>query len=67
MLVAPDLSLNSEILSGADQCVKCGLCHPGCPTYVLSLNENESPRGRIALMQALASGQLEPSRPLTDC
>ncbi|UCE88382.1 MAG: 4Fe-4S dicluster domain-containing protein [Pseudomonadota bacterium] len=64
MLVAPDLSLNSDILSGADKCVKCGLCHPGCPTYVLSLNENEAPRGRIALMQALAGGQLKPSPPV---
>jgi glycolate oxidase iron-sulfur subunit len=41
--------------------VKCGLCLPHCPTYCDSLNENESPRGRIALMQGLASQQLSNS------
>ena len=34
---------------------------PQCPTYTLSLNENESPRGRISLIQAISAGQLKPS------
>lgn len=51
----------ASILALADQCVKCGLCLPQCPTYTLSLNENESPRGRIALIQAISTGQLKPS------
>jgi glycolate oxidase iron-sulfur subunit len=42
----------------AGQCVLCGLCQPHCPTYVLDANEAESPRGRIRLAQALASGEL---------
>ena len=41
-------------LADSDQCVKCGLCLPHCPTYKLSLHEGDSPRGRIALMQGLA-------------
>jgi glycolate oxidase iron-sulfur subunit len=59
------LSLESQILSLSDRCVKCGLCLPHCPTYRFSLNENESPRGRISLMQGLASAQLTLSPTLT--
>lgn len=43
----------------ADKCVKCALCAPLCPTYLDSLDENESPRGRISLMQGVAGGQLK--------
>ncbi|VAX12732.1 Glycolate dehydrogenase, iron-sulfur subunit GlcF [hydrothermal vent metagenome] len=50
---------NDIILELADRCVKCGLCLPQCPTYHLSRNENESPRGRIALIQALVRHELE--------
>ncbi len=45
----------------ADQCVKCGLCVPLCPTYRVANTEAESPRGRIAFAQALASGTMAPS------
>jgi glycolate oxidase iron-sulfur subunit len=34
------------------------LCLPHCPTYGISADEAESPRGRIALMQALAENAL---------
>jgi glycolate oxidase iron-sulfur subunit len=45
-------------LHAADQCVKCGMCLPHCPTYGVTRNEAESPRGRIMLMQGLATGAL---------
>lgn len=41
------------------KCVHCGFCNATCPTFVLSGNELEGPRGRIYLMKSL----LEEERP----
>lgn len=48
-----------RLVSGADLCVKCGLCLQACPTYGLERNEADSPRGRIALIQGLAEDRID--------
>src|SRR3984885_470861 len=48
------------------QCMHCGLCLPTCPTYDATKLERNSPRGRIALMRAIADGRLEATRAFAD-
>lgn len=54
---APISSLS--LAEAIDRCVKCGLCLPECPTYRLSSDENESPRGRLALVEGWLGGRLQ--------
>ena len=42
------------------------MCLPTCPTYDTTKRERNSPRGRIALMRAVADGELEVSREFAD-
>src|ERR1051326_7922995 len=52
--------------SVVQQCMHCGLCLPTCPTYDATKLERNSPRGRIALMRAIADEKLEPSKAFAD-
>jgi len=58
--------LKSLDYSVLQQCMHCGLCLPTCPTYDATKVERNSPRGRIALMRAIADDRLEPSRAFAD-
>lgn len=58
--IPPGPAAAADLLALTDHCVLCGLCLPACPTYRVAANEAESPRGRIALARALATGTLAP-------
>ena len=65
--ILQDISVNSSlstVLSREEEkilaCVHCGLCLEACPTYVVTSDENDGPRGRIYLMRAVTEGRLKP-------
>jgi glycolate oxidase iron-sulfur subunit len=49
-LASPAIAEANEIL---ETCVHYGFCTNTCPTYVLTRDENDSPRGRIDLIRAM--------------
>ena len=61
-ILVPVSYLKDLDYSVVQQCMHCGLCLPTCPTYMETKLERNSPRGRIALMRAIADGQLEASK-----
>ena len=55
-------TLESIDYSVLQQCMHCGMCLPTCPTYDTTKRERNSPRGRIALMRAIADHELAVTR-----
>jgi len=55
-LADPDMAQSAKILRA---CVHCGFCTATCPTYLLTGDELDSPRGRIYLIKEM----LEHGRP----
>jgi len=54
-----DASVEKGLLS----CVHCGFCLDACPTYRLTGDESDSPRGRLALMRGVHEEKLSLSGP----
>lgn len=51
---------------GLQKCIHCGFCIQACPTYRQTGVETASPRGRLALMRAVAEGKLPPDEGFAD-
>jgi glycolate oxidase iron-sulfur subunit len=58
---------NTQYLKDLSKCVLCGSCKALCPVYDEQAMESMGTRGRLALLWALASGDIHPSSILNDC
>ena len=63
LLQDPNVQMAENVLR---TCVHCGICNATCPTYVLTGNELEGPRGRIYLIKNILEGQIEPNARTVD-
>ena len=50
--------MKKDIEELTTHCIRCGFCLESCPTFVVTGNEMESPRGRIYLVRSAAEGKL---------
>ena len=59
-------TLHTLDYSVLQQCMHCGMCLPTCPTEDAAERERINPRGRIALMRAIADDELEIAQTFAD-
>jgi glycolate oxidase iron-sulfur subunit len=52
--------VTASLAAGLEPCVHCGFCLQSCPTYLVTGDESDSPRGRIVLLQGLSAGRIDP-------
>jgi len=56
----------SNDLSEASRCVRCGICKTLCPTYLTTHNETMGARGRVTMLGELDMKRLAPTRALAE-
>jgi glycolate oxidase iron-sulfur subunit len=58
----------SHLTDLTTQCIRCGFCLESCPTFALTGEETESPRGRIYLVRSAEEGKIawEDAKPHID-
>jgi len=57
----------ARLLAESSRCVKCGRCLSVCPVYKETGREPEAARGKLALIESIASGELNsPTKKLLD-
>ncbi len=55
----PVLPLDDDTFELLMDCVHCGFCLTVCPTFALTGDETDSPRGRLYYMRLLAEGRID--------
>ena len=55
-----------ELSKNASQCVKCGTCLAHCPIYAETLSEPTTARGKLSLIESLASGDIQFTKELNN-
>jgi len=58
--------MTAHAWAGLDACVHCGFWLPAGPTYEVTADEADSPRGRIVLLRALAAHAMPADDPTLD-
>lgn len=58
--ISPHTTSHPALSEMLTNCVHCGFCLAVCPTYQMTGDENNSPRGRLKLWREEAEGRLAP-------
>ncbi|WP_372591703.1 (Fe-S)-binding protein [Guyparkeria sp.] len=58
--------LDAAIRDDALDCVMCGICVPHCPTFSITENEADGPRGRISILLGVSQGELSVDESVRD-
>jgi len=60
------MSTLTELSREASRCVKCGTCLADCPIYAETLSEVTTARGKMSLVESLASGDIQFTKKFKD-